>query len=677
MQDREFIGVGRRLNRPEIALVADSESDLEAAKLLIGTLGVFQVEALQQREKVAQSVHTVIYLTPHAKHVPPRGPATLYLDDRADFASNVDTPASSKRITTYVPSSREERLSKAEDGFLQAAFWMDQRLFKASGPLAAGDLKLWILVCEIGLGVGAHSINLWQSICSRVASLNPQLTNNSIKARSPSAAAAEIFLRELPEKYRHRMNEAITAHRINRQSLGEIYASLQDSISIMAFAIYQWLHGEEAPLEQSIQALRGPEWTHPATSFPRMTRDASSFAYSPLALLWLYLTFIRGNPEKSPNETPIYLEKISSEGSLSPPPNFYAGSSQGISHSAWKLWRSLHQMPSIQGRQILLTSESYSALLHDLQDYWLDVFRSIQHQKERVFCFAAPWPNKKKSALSLRFDVDRYLTEEHVRNVISVQRRRLPATSGSWYFSPNDPSTEKWKVVLEYYGQEVGIHALKAKDAQTGIGITHHSAPSSEYWQGDVTMQSLNQNGALYGEFLGNLVPIPRPMLIEAETGERVRSQTFFTGPGFPLEGSTADTNLDYFDRLIHRFHEQLGRGGHAVIITHPDLNMNLLDDLLQREHLENVWISSTKEIVSRVGEIMNYGVLLSATRAGGVDIWSESQLKEVHFSLDHPKKTFPASRIANISPKECLLSLGSTTSDSRSSRNAALFDDV
>ena len=44
----------------------------------------------------------------------------------------------------------------------------------------------------------------------------------------------------------------------------------------------------------------------------------------------------------------------------------------------------------------------------------------------------------------------------------------------------------------------------------------------------------------------------------------------------FPLEGSTHDVDLSYFDLLAERFPETAAAGGHVIVGTHPDLVRNV-----------------------------------------------------------------------------------------------------
>ncbi len=644
------------MHKPEISIFADSPADLEAAKLLVGTLGLVQVEVVQSLQDVAASAHTLLRLQKTLTDPDYPGVEVLFLDGDPQSSRPAGATVVCNRKTTYVPTSLDESNDTPGARFIHAAFWMDQRLFKASRPLSSVELSLWIYICEIANAIGPGISEAWRTISSRLPRNDMRVPRSLQENQLPSPEVGLHFLNELPIINRTQIEKALSRRQMTPETFVDVCLSLSNSVSIMALSIYQWLRGEHQYVGQSLGILQKAEWAQSGTSFPRLVKNGSSLAYSPVTLLWLYLVSLENTSETMVEEDPIYRRDLTAAGYVPIEAAHSDSSIIRISESAWTLWRTLHQMPTHYGRQILLTRESYSSILHDLEAYWLSIFRSIQGRRGRVFCRILPWPGQKRAALTLRFDVDRELTETQVRSILSIQRRHFSEPAGSWYFWASDPSVAKWKVVLNDEGQEVGIHSLRIHDVKQGIGITHHSAPTSTYWQGDSTMLALDDSGALYGEFLGNLVSTPRPMLLHSNGGLRKRSKTLFTGPGFPLEGSTTDVNLDFFYRLLDRFHLQLGLGGHAVVTTHPDLNMGLLDELLDREDLKEVWISSTEQIVSRLKHLHNYEGFSSSTDSTGIKIWSSVPLNDVRINVEIDEADVASSHVVDLSPTGCYL---------------------
>ena len=105
-----------------------------------------------------------------------------------------------------------------------------------------------------------------------------------------------------------------------------------------------------------------------------------------------------------------------------------------------------------------------------------------------------------------------------------------------------------------------------------------HSAPSSAYWQGDETIGHHEREGAIYGEMLESQLGIPHRVWL-ADDGAPRASASWMLPIHFPLEGSTSDTDLRYFDRLCPQFRTLLESGGHVIVGSHPDLNQQLLLD--------------------------------------------------------------------------------------------------
>jgi hypothetical protein len=106
------------------------------------------------------------------------------------------------------------------------------------------------------------------------------------------------------------------------------------------------------------------------------------------------------------------------------------------------------------------------------------------------------------------------------------------------------------------------------------------------------------------------------------------------------LEGSTADQNLTYFDRLIDEFRSSLAQGRHVIISSHPDLEQSLLIDLLNREDMSAVWFASVDEVVSRCQAVLGSGAVNSVLQASGEDSLCSTHdiadlVVEVHYPGD------------------------------------------
>lgn len=91
-------------NRPEITLIVDSEADAEAAKLLIGVLGLVQLEVVRSPEEVASSSHTLISLQSEPEGLFYFEGDVLQLEDNSNSVVRQETLGEFKRFTTYAPS---------------------------------------------------------------------------------------------------------------------------------------------------------------------------------------------------------------------------------------------------------------------------------------------------------------------------------------------------------------------------------------------------------------------------------------------------------------------------------------------------------------------------------------------------------------------------------------------
>jgi len=120
----------------------------------------------------------------------------------------------------------------------------------------------------------------------------------------------------------------------------------------------------------------------------------------------------------------------------------------------------------------------------------------------------------------------------------------------------------------------------------------------------------------------------------------------------FPLDGSTNYSDLSYFDNLRSEFRNLLQCGGHAIIGSHPDLNQNLLIDLIRREDLKNVWFNTIGNVVKRCRDIMSYGnIQLIESSKDRVFLRSKKYIKDLQvesWTPDDRKKSFCAQLVEN-----------------------------
>jgi hypothetical protein len=288
--------------------------------------------------------------------------------------------------------------------------------------------------------------------------------------------------------------------------------------------------------------------------------------------------------------------------------------------------------------QIELSPPSYEPALALLDSIWLALFRRIQHDAGLTLVRLRAWPAGHRAALSLRYDIDRDTSELQARSIVGLQASRLGAPAASWFGVAGSGQDEHLEDVLAQHQQERGVHALSGRDAVEHRGATCHSSPGSEYWRGRDTVTALERAGASYAEMLAAQYGVPRPGWVgEGPQGRRL--SLWLLPVHFPLEGSTGDRSLAYFDRLLRRFRELLDLGGHAIIASHPDLDQSILAELLDREDLRDVWAAPIGRVVERCRRVLEYGAVsvLASDRDDELRLLSRHTLADVAVEIHRP----------------------------------------
>ena len=170
-----------------------------------------------------------------------------------------------------------------------------------------------------------------------------------------------------------------------------------------------------------------------------------------------------------------------------------------------------------------------------------------------------------------------------------------------------------------------------------GCGVTHHSASGSEYWRGRTTIEALEAGGADFGEMLAGQLSRPRPAWIGDHDAGRPTS-IWLTPIHFPLEGSTDDGDLTYFDRRLDEFRRLLADGGHVIVGSHPDLNQDLLRQLLDREDLADAWCAPVGMVVQRCRQLMSCGaVSVVGLTENRLSLVARHTIADVRIEIDTP----------------------------------------
>lgn len=291
-----------------------------------------------------------------------------------------------------------------------------------------------------------------------------------------------------------------------------------------------------------------------------------------------------------------------------------------ISPSLFTNWRALVEAPAIEQGHILIDDLHFADAAGELEAIWAEIavaaIRAAGHTAVRVH----PWPSGCRWALALRLDVDRAVPARTINAVLDVQRQRMRAAAGSWYFIPGAAHNGAVRGVLKYWNQEYGLHATAAGQEECDVaavldtGVTMHSSNRSEYWRGRPTLDGARQTGARYAESMLSMHRLPQ--LDDSGHGPR---PLWLTPLHFPLEGSTSDTDTSYFWRRASAIRRQIARGGFVIIGSHPDCDPLVLDRALAEIGLEGAWCATVGDVVARVARLQGPDALAVSEAAGTV----------------------------------------------------------
>ena len=442
-------------------------------------------------------------------------------------------------------------------------------------------------------------------------------------------------------------------HGEQEEALAEVLARLIPEASKVShfihFGIAAALLGRDDFLLECLRALYSDEYFDSQAQMIRSSSNSSAYCYSPsLAALLILGTRVLGvSPDfRLPHTQEIrfgwrvFGAKCSELG-------IGTGESRGslidadrclVSRSLLENWLKSAQVPAMDGLQYELSEDDYLPFAASLELVWTKVFRHMQHSAGQPLVRVLPWPWPYKSALSIRYDIDRSLSSERVHEIIRMHASLLNGACGSWYAIPGTPFGDRLSKFLPRLLQEVGVHALSDEDGVSGQAVTHHSAPNSRYWRGQSTIEFIERGGALSGEMLAGQLSKPRPAWI-GDLDDGRASSVWLMPIHFPLEGSTEENGLGYFDRRRDNFRQLLDDGGHVIVGCHPDLDIGLLKQLLEREELGGAWRATVGDVVTRCQRLNSISIAnIEGPEGDRVAVVSEHTLADVQIEIDCPQ---------------------------------------
>jgi hypothetical protein len=236
--------------------------------------------------------------------------------------------------------------------------------------------------------------------------------------------------------------------------------------------------------------------------------------------------------------------------------------------------------------------------------------------------------------------------------IFAIQQEHFNANCASWYLIPGKSYNDRVTTLLNRYMQETGIHAVENSGFHPDRGVTFHSGPGAVYWNGIKTVKALEKSPSNYGEMLSIQLCMPKPGWIENGKAGR-RSSVWLLPIHFPLEGTTKDINLEYFDLLLNEFREMIQIGGHVIIGSHPDLNQSLLKELIKRESFEEIWFAPIKEVLDRCRKLYEYGSISTIRSSDGhLSLVSRQTIADVHIQVFEPGEKIPNDHCLQLNAK-------------------------
>ncbi len=661
---------------PEIAIVVPEEGRWkESAYFLLTVLGLPQVRVFNMGELLPESVHTILTfgmeynLLNTDKRTWRLANGDLVLHGEMKFyppnEDVIEVPALLKDTWAYDGYGDRKTVSNALKSIL---FILEEKLRKQTVPLE--DIEVAeICIFTYFLKEAGYSYDtppfsrIFELIIGKGCSPESSMSKESLEELLRSKDANMLFPRAehlvlssadeetcramrdfwrsqkfLTAKY-HLRFPVMTVISTMRYSQGDrieieplfkvLHNHITNSNRAASLALSFALIGANEKESEIINMLLKPPWNFGSSTCIRSYPDASSFSMSFLvaALLLRHARF--------ENKTIEYFEEHRSElhwHVLNNDNGWIAdnGNDRGvlvdpndrlISISILDNWLASQSVPDSNGIRYVFNEVDSEFPQTCLEEIWLSIFRYMQMEAKRSLIRLKPWPFGKDIALSIRYDMDRRIHSRRAQELLDIQRQFINSAAGSWYIFASDFDKESPLLLLDRTHQEIGLHTVAPVETEmNGRSVTAHSSPASCYWRGRESIDGHEKAGALYTENFCVQVPWARAAWIDS-TGTEGRTSTIWAVPKhFPIEGTTRDKDLSYFNTQSERFQSYLDLGGHIILASHPDLNKELLIEVLKRESFDEVWAVPVSMAVERCRRIMEYGSI-STTQVGNKDI--------------------------------------------------------
>jgi acetyltransferase-like isoleucine patch superfamily enzyme len=671
------------LDATPIVLLVVPESDagpwLESGKLLLSALGLPQVGIQRAGEAIPPTVKAIVFLGPDGwkPGIPAGIPGWMLVPGSHPFTDQVYTgnklPLESTRVSVLQHDQRRDILLNASD---LTCYYAYKRMTKQEGWLDRRESCKWAIVARLikdgAIRADAGSLNCIVVALSRRLRPRRWWTLNSPESFEEAGSIDDIcrlFLSGIiafGESDRDqtaldcnkdglygfcRVISGQGDHDLLLEKWHDVIMGTDDPRieSIAGFGLAALCRGNRQAIDQGIALICAEKHLDRTTGC--IKSSSSGYSTDPLLAAMLGFSASRRDHDYVARLFTTRSERLIWSG-LTPPAAVRSRSSSGlksalvdsesqhISRSLWDNWLKLASVPDLGSRQIEIGKHSYLENPKPVEDVWRGIFSDFIRAAGEPVIRLKPWPYPYQAAMSIRYDIDREPQPEQISAIMEIQRSQMNAACATWYFIPGKTFNERVRLEVMRFPQEAGIHRRTPADPVPGAGITCHSAQDSNYWRGEESVVDAERVGARYAEMLASQFSWPRHGWIERDGGRATVIP--LTPLHFPLEGSTKDVSLSYFDLLLDEFRSLRKNGGHLIVASHPDLNQNLLISLLRRERLDGLWCCTIGQAVERTTRVLDHGSV-AAVKNGHWTLVSKGDIADLQAEIDDGAK---ASRV-------------------------------
>ncbi len=598
-----------------VVLVHEDSHWSPCVENILSYLGMPQVQLTKDLSSIKKGFHSVILVGP--KGWAPDLPDAVHCFQFSDGeispseAQIADLGLSSHFTITHAPSQVDGFCSD-EHKLDICLFWLTERLIKGSSKISLSECSEWKLFLDIFSGE-SNSKNLTNLLDEQI------FRRNGLRL----SAVKDLDLTLLQAKPKGKVPSKTLLQSVVGFQLGG-NQKIADTLDCDLQALDVW----------SLDQI-----------FPQTREGSKSLLYSPLCACYHYLKAKRSIPDLKLNENigrPREEVVTFDWRVLQETMCLFDMQRNVISLSLLEVWDKYNNVSLRPGRQIYLGNESYDQNISGLLILWANLISEIQAKACKPLVKIKPWPFGYANALSLRYDVDRPISSGRIHELCAMQKEICNNSLGSWFFFQGEPKSSSQVRLLKQYNQEVGLHSkFLEKEVFSGLGVTHHSSPVSSYWRARDTAVALYKGNAKYGESLVFNSILPAPYL-QNEVIEGCNEGNIWKTPlHFPLEGSTKDVDLTYFDKLQTSFLKSIEEGGHIIIGTHPDLNQDIMRHALERLDLEKFWCVSVAQAVSRCKSTMTTGNISCTSTENGIEFYSQHSISDLSVTIKFERKEY------------------------------------